>query len=150
MTDRGKKILAALLLVVLAALPLAARQKPLHPVGEITFEASSLGVGATFTWGRGWLTFQGKTYPIKVEGLGIIGLGFSKVNAIGKVYNLKTPMDVTGTYAEAGAGIAVVGGVKGLLAKNERGVVIDLTAMQKGVSFNLGGGGFTIRLTTMP
>jgi hypothetical protein len=56
-------------------------------------------------------------------------------------------MDITGTYAEAGAGIAVVGGVKGLLAKNERGVVIDLTATQKGVSFNLGGGGFTITMT---
>jgi hypothetical protein len=145
-----KKILLALLLVALTVLPLAAKQKPLPAVGEITFEASSLGVGATFTWGRGWFTFQGKTYPIKIEGLGIVGLGFTKVNAIGKVYNLKNPMDITGTYAQAGAGIAVVGGVKGLLAKNERGVVIDLTAMQKGVSFNLGGGGFTISMTTRP
>ena len=146
----SRKILLALVMVGLTVLPLAAKQKPLSPVGEITFEASSLGVGATFTWGRGWLTFQGKTYPIKIEGLGIVGLGFTKVNAIGKVYNLKTPMDVTGTYAEAGAGIAVVGGVKGLLAKNERGVVIDLTAVQKGVSFNLGGGGLTIIMTTRP
>lgn len=146
----SRKILLAIVLVALAVLPLAAKQKPLSPVGEIRFEASSLGVGATFTWGRGWLTFQGKTYPIKIEGLGIVGVGFTKVNAIGKVYNLKTPMDITGTFAEAGAGIAVVGGVKGLLAKNERGVVIDLTAEQKGVSFNLGGGGFTIHLTTRP
>ncbi len=148
----SRKILLAIVLVMVAlvALPLAAKQEPLSPVGEIRFEASSLGVGATFTWGRGWLTFRGKTYPIKIEGLGIVGVGFTKVNAIGKVYNLKTPMDITGTYAEAGAGIAVVGGVKGLLAKNERGVVIDLTAEQKGVSLNLGGGGFTIHLTTRP
>lgn len=145
-----RKIWLALLILGLTVLPLGAKQKPLAPVGEITFEASSLGVGATFTWGRGWLNFRGKTYPIKIEGLGIVGLGYSRVNAIGKVYNLKTPMDITGTYAQAGAGIAVVGGVKGLLAKNERGVVIDLTAVQKGVSFNLGGGGFTITMTTAP
>ncbi len=145
-----KKMFLVLLMAGLMALLLAARQRPLTPVGEITFEASSLGVGATFTWGRGWLTFKGKTYPIKIEGLGIVGVGYSKINAIGKVYNLKNPMDITGTYVQAGAGIAVVGGVKGLLAKNERGVVIDLTAMQKGVSFNLGGGGFTITMTTLP
>lgn len=147
-----KKALLLLLIVGLAASLLAAKakKKPLSPVGEITFEASSLGVGATFTWGRGWLTFKGKTYPIKIEGLGIVGVGYSKVKAIGKVYNLHNPMDITGTYAEAGAGIAVVGGVKGLLAKNERGVVIDLTAEQKGVSFNLGAGGFTISMTTAP
>jgi hypothetical protein len=145
-----RKIMLALMIVALTVLPLAAEQKPLPPAGEITFEASSLGVGATFTWGRGWLSFRGKSYPIKIEGLGIVGLGFTKVNAIGKVYNLQNPMDITGTYAQAGAGIAVVGGVKGLLAKNERGVVIDLTARQKGVSFNLGGGGFTITMTTSP
>jgi hypothetical protein len=150
MEMRIRILVVTMLCFALMALPAPAKQKPLSPVGEIRFEASSLGVGATFTWGRGWLTFQGKNYPIKIEGLGIVGVGFTTVNAIGKVYNLRTPMDVTGTYAEAGAGIAVVGGVKGLLAKNERGVVIDLTAEQKGVSFNLGGGGFTIRLTSGP
>jgi|UniRef100_A0A7C5AND9 hypothetical protein len=143
-----RKTLIALLIVGLTVLLLAAKPKPLSPVGEITFEASSLGVGATFTWGRGWLTFKGKKYPIKIEGLGIVGVGYSKIDAIGKVYNLHHPMDLSGTYVQAGAGIAVVGGVKGLLARNERGVVIDLTARQKGVSFNLGGGGFTISFTT--
>ncbi len=93
-----KRIVVVLGLLLLMALPLAtAGPKPLSPVGQITFEARTLGLGATFTWGRGWLTFQGKTYPIKVEGLGIVGLGYSKVNAIGKVYNLKTPLDITGT-----------------------------------------------------
>jgi hypothetical protein len=146
----SRNFLVTLLCVALAALPLAAQPQPLAPVAEITFETTQVGLGATFTWGRGWLNFQGKQYPIKVEGLGIAGLGYAKISAIGKVYNLKHPMDITGTYAEAGVGIAVVGGVKGLLAKNERGVVIDLTAMQKGLSINLGVGGFTIIMTTTP
>jgi hypothetical protein len=144
---RGKIMLVLLLAVALAA-PAGAAKKPLHPVGRITFEGTSMGVGATFSWGRGWLTFKGKRYPIKVEGLGLVGLGFTRVKAHGTVYHLRKPMEITGTYAKAGAGIALVGGAKGFVAKNEQGVVIELTAEQQGVSFNLGGGTFTITLTS--
>ena len=142
-----REIAVVLLCVFAMTFPAEAAKKPLHPVGQITFEATSVGVGATFSWGRGWLTFKGKRYPIKVEGLALVGVGLSQVRAHGKVYNLKKPMDITGTYAEAGAGIALVGGAKGFVAKNEQGVVIELTAEQKGVSFNLGGGTFTITMT---
>lgn len=143
-----RKIAALVLFCVFAtAFPAPAAQQPLYPAAQITFEGSLVGIGATFSWGRGWLTFQGKSYPIKVEGLGIVGVGLSQVRARGQVYNLKKPRDITGTYMEAGAGIALVGGVKGFLAKNERGIVIDLVAEQKGVSFNLGGGTFTITMT---
>jgi hypothetical protein len=137
-------ILAVLLGVFILAGPAIADQKPLAPVGQITFEATSVGVGATMSWGKGWLTFKGKSYPILVQGLGVVGLGFAKVKARGQVYNLKKPDDIAGDYAEAGAGIALVGGVKGFVAKNSKGVVLDLSAEQSGVSFNLGGGAFTI------
>jgi hypothetical protein len=139
-------IIAVLLGVLILAAP-AAAQKPLAPVGQITFEATSLGVGATMSWGKGWLTFKGKSYPILVQGLGLVGLGLSQVKARGAVYNLKKPGDIIGDYAEAGAGVALVGGVKGFVAKSQKGVILDLTAEQTGVSFNLGGGAFTI---TMP
>ena len=62
--------------------------KPATPVGIITFNATLVGVGATFTWGRGWLTYKGQNYPIRLDGLGIIGLGVSKIQATGKVYHL--------------------------------------------------------------
>ena len=142
-----RKIAALLVCVLALAMPATAAQKALAPVGEITFEATQVAMGGTFSWGKGWLTFRGKQYPIKVEGLGLVGVGYSKVRARGKVYNLKQATDITGTYLEAGAGVALVEGAKGFLAKNERGVVIDLYAEQKGVSFNLGGGSFTISLT---
>jgi hypothetical protein len=141
-----RAILAVLLGVVTLAGTAAAAQKPLPPVGQITFEATSVGLGATMSWGKGWLTFKGKSYPILVQGLGLVGVGLAQVKARGQVYNLKNPGDIAGDYAEAGAGIALVGGVKGFLAKSNKGVVIDLTAEQTGVSFNLGGGAFTISL----
>ena len=43
-------------------------------------------------------------------------------------------------------GIAIVGGVKGVLAQNGSGVVLDLRARQKGVSLDLGREGFTITM----
>jgi hypothetical protein len=141
-----RAILAVLLGVLILAGPATAAQKPLAPVGQITFEATSVGVGATMSWGKGWLTFKGKSYPILVQGLGLVGVGLAQVKAKGAVYNLKKPGDIVGDYAEAGAGIALVGGVKGFLAKSQKGVVLDLSAEQTGVSFNLGGGAFTISM----
>ena len=139
-------ILAVLLCVLTLAGPATAAQKPPAPVGRITFEATSLAVGATFTWGRGWLTFKGRNYPIRLDGLGIIGVGLTKVRANGKVYNLKNPSDLAGTYAKAEAGAALIAGAKGFVARNSKGVVIELSAEQTGVSFELGGGTFTITM----
>jgi hypothetical protein len=141
-----RAILAVLLGILILAGTAASAQKPMAPVGQITFEATSVGIGATMTWGKGWLTFKGKSYPILVQGLGVVGLGLAQVKARGAVYNLTKPRDIIGDYAEAGAGIALVGGVKGFLAKSQKGVVLDLTADQTGVSFNLGGGAFTISM----
>ncbi|MBM4295640.1 MAG: DUF1134 domain-containing protein [Deltaproteobacteria bacterium] len=138
-------ILALAASLVLTAASLGAQDKP-YPVGTINLEATSVAAGIGFSWGDGWLAFQGKNYPLKVEGLDVAAVGISKVNAIGDVYNLKSPSDVAGTYVAGGAGIALAGGVKGQLARNEKGVVIDLVASQKGVSLNLGASGFIIKM----
>jgi hypothetical protein len=141
-----RAILAALLCALTLAGPVTADQKHPEPVGRISFEATSLGVGATFSWGRGWLTFKGRNYPIKLDGLGLVGVGLSKVRAFGKVYNLKHPNDLAGTYAKAEAGGAFIEGAKGFVARSNKGVVIELTAEQSGVSFEVGGGTFTITM----
>lgn len=143
----SSKIAVVLVCLLIMALPAPAAPKALSPVGDITFETTSVALGATFTFGRGWLTFQGRQYPIKVEGLGLVGVGVAKVRARGKVYNLKHPSEINGSYIEAGAGVALIGGVKGFTAKNDRGVIIDISAEQEGVSFNVGGGSFTITMT---
>lgn len=126
--------------------PAGTAPKPATPVGTITFNATSVGVGATFTWGRGWLTYKGENYPIRLDGLGIVGLGVSKIQATGKVYNLKRPEDLAGSYAKAEAGAAFVQGGKGFVARSNKGVVIELSAREQGVSFELGGGTFTVTM----
>jgi hypothetical protein len=137
---------AALCLVAVVSVSAQQQEKPLSPIGFINFEYTNVAAGIGVSWGKGWLAFEGKNYPIKVEGLGIAAVGISKVNAVGNVYNLKQAADIVGTYGALGGGIAIAGGVKGVLAKNNKGVVIDLVASQKGVSINIGGGGFTIKM----
>ena len=147
--SRSRKImvLAVLAACLLAAESVSAQQdKPLYPIGRITFEATSIGVGVDVSWGNGTFSFQGKQYPISIQGLGLAGVGISQVNAVGDVYNLKNAADVAGTYVGITGGIAIAGGPKGILAQNQNGVVIDLRATQQGVSFNLGANGFTVNL----
>jgi hypothetical protein len=138
-------ILALAVCLVLTAATLVAQDKP-FPVGTINLEATSVAVGVGFSWGKGWLAFQGKDYPISVEGLDVAAVGISTVNAIGDVYNLNNPADIAGTYVAGGAGLAIAGGVKGQMARNAKGVVIDMVASQKGISLNLGPSGFTIKM----
>jgi len=138
-------MLAAVCVVAVASVG-AQQDKPLYPVGSISFETTSIAAGVGVSWGNGTFAFEGKKYPIAIKGLGIGEVGISKVNAIGDVFNLTKPSDVAGTYVGISGGIAIAGGVKGILARDEKGVVIDLRATQQGVSLNLGTDGFTVSM----
>jgi hypothetical protein len=143
--NRGTLLLLTVIFLGLYASPLAAA-KPLPPVGEVSIEIKGVGVLVGVSWGHGVLWFKGKKYPFHVEGLSVGDVGFAKISARGKVYNLKKPLDISGTYGALGAGVALAGGVAGLAMQNERGVVIDLYATQQGVKLNLGPQGLTIRM----
>ena len=50
------------------------------------------------------LTYKGKTYPFKVEGLSVGEVGITKAEATGNVFTLKKIEDFSGIYRAAGAG----------------------------------------------
>jgi hypothetical protein len=144
---RKALVLAVVAFCLVAVVSVGAQQdKPVYPVGSIKFETTSIAAGIGVTWGEGTFTFKGKQYPIKVEGLGIGAVGISSVSAVGDVYNLKNASDVAGTYVGMTSGIAIGGGVKGILAQNQNGVVLDISATQKGVNLTIGVNGFTISM----
>lgn len=147
--SRTRKIvvLAVVAACLIAAASVSAQQnEPLYPIGHITFETTSIAAGLGVSWGNGVFTFQGKQYPISVKGLGLASVGISKVNAVGDVYNLKNAADLIGTYVGLSGGISIAGGTKGILARNQHGVVLDIRATQQGVSLNVGTDGFTISM----
>ena len=104
-----------------------------------------MGVGVGWSWGKGTLSYTGKTYPFKVEGLSVGDVGIQRATATGDVYDLKKIEDFDGNYTAAGAG-ATVGGGAGITAmKNQNGVVIQLKSTTQGANLKLAAEG--IKLT---
>src|SRR5512135_3004731 len=131
MSRIGKALILVLAAVCLVAVVSAGAQQqgqPLYPIGNITFESTSIAAGVGINWGNGTFTFQGKKYPVKVQGLSLASVGIAKVTAVGDVYNLTKPEDVAGTYVAFTGGIAIAGGPKGIMARNQNGVVLDIRA----------------------
>ena len=143
---RKALVLAVAAFCLVAVVSVGAQGQATYPVGSIKFETTSIAAGIGVTWGGGTFTFQGKQYPIQVQGLGVGAVGISSVSAVGDVYNLKSASDVAGTYVGFAGGIAIAGGVKGILARNQNGVVLDIRATQQGVNLTIGTDGFTISM----
>ncbi len=136
--------MAVILLFTVSAV-LAQPQEP-YPVGEVTIEAKQVAAGVGWTWGQGTLKFKGKTYSFTVKGLNVAAVGISKLSATGDVYNLKDASDLAGKYLATTAGVAVYKGEIGSLMRNDKGVVINLNARQKGVQLSLGADGMSITM----
>ncbi len=138
-----KRILLSLLVVasLLLAVSVARAEE-----GRVTIEMTGLAAGVGVSWGSGTLTYMGKTYNFKVDGLSVGDVGMSKVTAVGKVYNLRNIADFPGNYAAVGAGAAVGGGAAAITMQNQKGVAMDLPATQAGVKFDIGPKGLTITM----
>ena len=133
---------AGSLVALLAGLALAQAKKP---DATLTLSEGTVGVGIGFSWGKGTLSYQGKTYPVKVEGLSVGDVGIQRATATGDVFNLKKLADFNGNYT-AGAAGATIGGGAGITAmKNQNGVVIELKSTTQGANLKLAAEG--IKLT---
>src|SRR6516164_8364531 len=88
----------------------AAKAKTEHPSGTVTMSEGSVAAGVGFSWGSGVLTFHGKKYPFKVDGLSVGSVGVSKATASGSVYHLTKLEDFNGNYTAGSAGATVAGG----------------------------------------
>ena len=96
--------------------------------------------------GRGTLYFDGQAYPLRVGGLSL-GLGFALAayDMKGTVHNLSRVEDQYGTYSEAAAGLAFIGGGKVAVLTNARGVRLEVSALTLGVELQVNLAGINIR-----
>ena len=116
------------------------------PSGKVSIQSKSIAIGVGVSWGDGVLTFQGKDYKFKLNGLSVVDLGISSLSLTGEVYNLNKLEDFNGTYVAASAGAAVAGGASATAMKNQNGVVMKLTSTQKGLKFTLAPEGIKVTL----
>jgi len=96
--------------------------------------------------GSGTLTFQGRTYPLRIGGLTLGTIGASGGTLVGTARNLRAASDIVGTYTAVGAGIALAGGARVFRMQNQNGVVLELRGRQIGFEANAGLGGFSLSL----
>ena len=116
------------------------------PDATVRLSEGSVAAGIGWSWGHGEISYQGKTYRIKIDGLSVAEVGITKAEATGTIYNLKDLADINGVYAAAGAeGTAGKGaGVSSL--RNAKGVVINLKSETKGADIKIAASGLKITL----
>ena len=144
-----KKI--AILLLVIAMMTGFTKAVSQHsgPDATLRLSGGSFALGIGFRWGSGTLTYKGKDYPVKVNGLSIGKVGMTGVSAVGEVFNLKHLQDFNGHYnvgAEGTRGITIAKGKAGTLMHNQAGVIVRLAATQTGLDVNATGGGVDLQL----
>lgn len=153
---RGKAFAAALLLGTLAACAGGEADKPSgppptlegkQPSGLVEMHEVQVAYIGNAGGGHGTLTYQGQTYPFRIAGLGVGGIGISTVDAEGEVYHLQAVADFSGAYA-AGQYGAVVGttSVGDIWLKNEHDVILHLKARREGLMLSVGADAIDITL----
>ena len=119
--------------------------KPLSGYVEMTqVQAAYIGSGNA---GNGTLRYRGHTYHFSVDGLGVGGIGISKIEARGEVYGLERLSDFPGAYIQGRYGLAIGTASTGdLWLKNENGVIMRLVAKRQGLMLSLGGDAVVIQM----
>jgi lipid-binding SYLF domain-containing protein len=97
--------------------------------------------------GEGVLTYQGRRYPLSIGGLSYgFTFGASETRFHGAVRNIRRPSDISGVYAQVGAGAAVVRGAQAIVLTNQHGAILELTGEQNGLIVSLDLSGLALSL----
>ena len=116
------------------------------PSGTIEIDETQLGFIIGGDIGKGVLHYKGVDFYFKTGGIKVGGMGIAKISAVGEVYDLFDIDQFPGIYVTGDYGIALGGGVGGLVLKNENGVFLRLRSTLEGVALAVGLEGITIKL----
>jgi len=135
-------VLVLVLGLVFSGAAFAAEKKTeKKPDATLTLTEGQVALGIGWSWGKGVLTYKGKKYPFKVEGLSVGDVGITKAEATGNVNNMKKLEDFSGKYLSAAAEATVGLGAGAVAMQNDKGVVVYLFPKTKGVNLKLAGEG---------
>ena len=148
MNNVKKIAFLSLVVAVMTGFTQAASQHS-GPDATLRLSGGSFALGIGFRWGSGTLTYKGKDYPVKVNGLSVGKVGMTDVSAYGEVFNLKHLQDFNGHYnvgAQGTRGVTIAKGKAGTLMTNQAGVIVRLAATQTGLDVNATGGGVDMQI----
>jgi hypothetical protein len=149
MNNVKKIVILLLALGVMTGFTQAATHHESKSDATLRFSGGSFALGIGFRWGSGTLTYQGKNYPVKVNGFSVGKVGMTGSSAYGEVFNLKHLQDFNGHYNVGAAGtrgVTLGKGKAGTLMSNQAGVIVRLAATQQGLDVNVTGGGVDMQI----
>ncbi len=149
--DTGMRACQALMIAgmaVMMASQVGAQTLPAtRPVGRVTIGQAQFAFTGGAAVGGGTLFFHGRFYPFTINGLGIGGIGASKIKATGDVYQLARVSDLAGVYGQVRLDWAVASQGDGRLwLQNDKGVVLRLRTKREGLILATGADAVRIQL----
>ena len=125
----------------LAVLPTIAVSQVLADEGRIhiTFFKAAYGSGS------GYLFFQGHKYGLSVSGPKIRKVWITTIDLIGTASKLRNAAEIIGTYTGVDDQVATVRHAKVARVQNEKGIVLELRAVNLNRLFSLNLSGMTIK-----
>ena len=115
--------------------------------GSITLTIVKAGFVIGGSAGNGTLSFRGRRYPLSIAGLSYgLTFGASQTTLRGRVRNINRPSDVEGVYGAGSVGAAVVRGPTAVVLANQKGAVLEVAGVQKGLILNLDLSGMALSL----
>lgn len=117
-----------------------------RPDATIQFSGGQVAFILGVKWGGGTLTYHGRRYPLRVNGLQLGSIGGSSYTAVGEVYHLRNVKDIEGTYGAATASATAGRGAGGIDMTNGNGVEIRARSSHAGLQLTLAAAGVDIRL----
>jgi hypothetical protein len=133
----------------MAAFAVAAAGQPAspevkQPTGRIQVATTSVGVGVGVVWGKGTLSVDGTDHAFTVKGLSLTDLGVGNAAVKGNVYDLREVEDFAGRYSPAepefalgGEGPPWASAYRGMILRNDKGVVLQLWLAREGLHLHL-------------
>jgi hypothetical protein len=146
--DRRRTTLVLTVVCFLGMIAPVTAAQPEHDLsGVVSMVTTSVGLDIGVEWGSGILTLvNGQQYRFAVKGLMIGSAGAGKTLAHGTVYHLHAIDDFAGTYGAVEAGFTVMEGMGGVAMRNQHGVVLVLSTVERGVQLTLAAEGVEIKL----
>src|SRR5215467_4658642 len=117
------------------------------PSATVSIHEWSAAYYAQAETGKGTLYYNGGRHHFTISGGGIGGSGAQKVSATGKVYNLNSLSQFSGTYHGIARGLTLINGTMHAKLTNQNGVVMYLAGSTEGLASSLGAQAFEVNLT---
>lgn len=127
----------AAVMAVILALSSWALAEEAEPDATLQLTQSSVALLIGYTWGSGTLTHKGETYPVEIDGLSVLALGYARARVTAEVFNMKSVDLFNGTYVAASAEGTAIAGAGASIMRNQNGVVIQLYTTTEGLNVKL-------------